>query len=75
MKMTYTLSNDSASTQILPVLNPNSLTSLTTVVCIEFIEKLWNHNTVKEEFEDTKEVIRNRISKKNRKHNGQKKKV
>jgi len=39
MTMTYTLSDGSASTQVLPVLNPNSLTSLTTVVCIEFIEK------------------------------------
>ena len=28
---------------------------------------------MKEEFEDTKEVIRIRISKKNRQHNGQKK--
>ena len=30
---------------------------------------------MKEEFEDTKGVIRIRISKKNRQHNGQKKKV
>ena len=34
-------------------------------------EHKWNKQ---EEFEDTKEVIRIRISKKNRKHNGQKKK-
>ena len=35
-----------------------------------------NSNTVceQEEFEDTKGAIRNRISKKNRQHNGQKKK-
>lgn len=31
MTMTYTLSDGSASTQVLPVLNPNSLTSFTTV--------------------------------------------
>ena len=34
-------------------------------------EHKWNKQ---EEFEDTKEVIRIRVSKKNRKHNGQKKK-
>jgi len=32
------------------------------------------HTYSQEEFEDTKEVIRFRISKKNRQHNGQKKK-
>jgi hypothetical protein len=31
-----------------------------------------NINVYKEEFEDTKGAIRNRISKKNRQHNGQK---
>jgi hypothetical protein len=36
-------------------------------------QKLWNWYFL-EEFEDTKEVIRIRKSKKNRKHNGQKKK-
>jgi len=36
-----------------------------------------NSNTLceQEEFEDTKGAIRNRISKKNRQHNGQKKKI
>ena len=49
---------------------PHFLTStshLTTMVIFDFEKK--------EEFEDTKEVIRFRISKKNRQHNGQKKKV
>ena len=34
----------------------------------------WSHLLYKEKFEDIKVVIRNRISKKNRQHNGQKKK-
>ena len=36
------------------------------------LDKMWL--LFKEEFEDTKEVIRIRISKKNRQHNGQKEK-
>ena len=38
---------------------------------------MWSYFTVplEEEFEDTKGVIRIRISKKNRQHNGKKKKV
>jgi hypothetical protein len=35
---------------------------------------MYKQIALKEEFEDTKEAIRNRISKKNRQHNGQKKK-
>ena len=35
---------------------------------------MYKQIVLKEEFEDTKEAIRNRISKKNRQHNGQKKK-
>jgi hypothetical protein len=37
--------------------------------------KLDKNSILQEEFEDTKGAIRNRISKKNRQHNGQKKKV
>ena len=40
--------------------------------------KIWTvkkNRSMKEEFEDIKGVIRIRISKKNRQHNGQKKKV
>jgi hypothetical protein len=51
------------------------------VICVESIIVLWTpfHNTsvgmlFLEEFEDTKGVIRIRTSKKNRQHNGQKKK-
>jgi hypothetical protein len=37
-------------------------------------ERLSNRNPTKKEFEDTKRVIRIHVSKKNRQHNGQKKK-
>ena len=37
--------------------------------------KVWKDKQFKEEFEDTKGATRIRISKKNRQHNGQKKKV
>ena len=38
------------------------------------LNKTIQHSIAKEEFEDTKRAIRIRISRKNRKHNGQKKK-
>jgi len=36
--------------------------------------RFWNDHVYQEEFEDTKGVIRSRNSKKNRQHNGHKKK-
>ena len=46
----------------------------TTLVDLKLKVQYTLYSGVQEEFEDTKEVIRIRLSKKNRQHNGQKKK-